>query len=784
MMFKGFLVVFTLFFPRVNTLAFDRNDFANPLYADKWDIMNTDTQNPYPFGCSPNVGIINSGLKMELWEYSYRFYYRPCIDSPEEQCWVNKSEGYCFDSSYLDFNYPRYGYQNRRKIGQSEGVTGILDFTFSSKHSCYLQYGTLPSVYNYPSPITTTNFTMIMYGYFKPKESGVYTFYIDGDDLLYLNFGAGNAFDCCRLEKTFDKFGNYQAYALWGSRHVRKQLKVHLDGDSYYPLRIFLNNRDHVASLSLSFSINENPTKINDFTGYLFSISDSDIGCPNKIIYDTKCGNVTSAKTYSTEVVTKLNTDIEMSTIYHIYVPCSSSTSILCDSGFYDPIHNSCVITSKSTVFRHTTKSSSSALSTSTGSSTLPFIQSKGNTTTETPSWRTYLLKTQIPPKSNLSTETSSFSHYGKYNITSLGNNLTESNNITTTVSLIQGNTTSSRTTSTLSTVPKLNHSISSQTNPSGQPVTSLGKNLTESNNITTTVSLIQGNTTSSRTTSTLSTVPKLNHSISSQTNPSCQPETLMSSTQSPTKHSKSKIWKPTHKINTNTIETHNIVTTAKSLSFTTIISTKLKSICSFCKNQNFYTDNKNMVSVPISISLSGTTNTCKKSGRVKTSLLSDPLITHTIHSSNTTKRTLGIPLASEIIIKTDYTNINSLSIVPEISRKCNTPGVSSFSIYSNTIPDIVDGKLKSSPKTTSGTSFAAEVCRNNKISIVTNTNLDHRTKSLYEGKHNFSMSNTNYSIFNTTKPSSNEVVTFINASCLYQLNLILTIVTLILYIL
>ncbi|KAL3237865.1 uncharacterized protein RNJ42_00852 [Nakaseomyces bracarensis] len=324
--------------------------------------LNSNSQNHFPLGCAPKRNAIKEGLSMELYKYDYRYYQVPCADAPYELCWIDKQDGPCYDSSYLNFNYARYGYQHHQKIGEAEGVTGVLDFRFCPMTWCYVQYGTLPPAYNYPTPITISNFTLIMYGYFKPTISGIYTFYIEGDDLLYLNFGAGNAFDCCKLNTTYDKFGNYQAYAIWGSDHVKNQLKVNLDADYYYPIRMFYNNRDYVAALSISFSIDNDPEKINDFTGYLYSVNDEELGCSNNIVFNSTCDNVLSPKTYSTQIIDKCNS-LEILTdeitVYHIKIPCSTTaTSVECINGFYDPLHNTCVpasIVYKSTFATNTT---------------------------------------------------------------------------------------------------------------------------------------------------------------------------------------------------------------------------------------------------------------------------------------------------------------------------------------------------------------------------------------------------------------------------------------------
>ena len=311
------------------------------------------TINNFPSGCSPNHGLYNRGLTMELYNYSY--IHPQSIQSYFNTSTLKKMEkGQCWDPSYLDVNYPRTGYKTHNRFAKVNGIDGILDFEFNPTRSCVPSKGQLPQNYNYPLQFTLSNFTMLLYGYFKPKVTAKHTFTIFADDLLFLNFGAGNAFDCCQQQDTIDDFGNYQAYALWGSDTQQNTLTVNLDANIYYPIRMFYNNRDFKGALNMYFTTDESNTKINDFSGYLFNIPDSSEGCPAHISYETECGNVSGAITYSTEYITESieSPNIPVtSTIFHIQVPCpSSSTSIYCSDGFYDPIANSCVKTESSEI--------------------------------------------------------------------------------------------------------------------------------------------------------------------------------------------------------------------------------------------------------------------------------------------------------------------------------------------------------------------------------------------------------------------------------------------------
>ncbi|SCV16665.1 uncharacterized protein CGFF_05343 [Nakaseomyces glabratus] len=299
------------------------------------------TINNFPSGCSPNHGLYNRGLTMELYNYSY--IHPQSIQSYFNTSTLKKMEkGQCWDPSYLDVNYPRTGYKTHNRFAKVNGIDGILDFEFNPTRSCVPSKGQLPQNYNYPLQFTLSNFTMLLYGYFKPKVTAKHTFTIFADDLLFLNFGAGNAFDCCQQQDTIDDFGNYQAYAYGAQIHN----KIHL--------QMFYNNRDFKGALNMYFTTDESNTKINDFSGYLFNIPDSSEGCPAHISYETECGNVSGAITYSTEYITESieSPNIPVtSTIFHIQVPCpSSSTSIYCSDGFYDPIANSCVKTESSEI--------------------------------------------------------------------------------------------------------------------------------------------------------------------------------------------------------------------------------------------------------------------------------------------------------------------------------------------------------------------------------------------------------------------------------------------------
>lgn len=279
---------------------------------------------------------------MELYEYQYANPYKSCNNG--QICPISGNPTTCWDPTYKDPNYARFGYKTHKQIAKVEGVTGVLDFKFTPKQACVPEMGRLPYSYRYYQDFYMSNFTMLLYGYFRPKITGKHTFSFRGDDLVYVNFGAQNAFDCCQHDTTKDAFGNYQAYSIWpDSDNTRTTIEVNLQANAYYPIRIFFNNRDSVASLDFSFSVNGG-WNINDFTEYFFSVNDVDGGCAGKFTYSTTCrSDIQTTNTYSTNVQTNRawwGAIPSYTTTYFVEVPCPTGND--CKDGFYDPIAQTC----------------------------------------------------------------------------------------------------------------------------------------------------------------------------------------------------------------------------------------------------------------------------------------------------------------------------------------------------------------------------------------------------------------------------------------------------------
>ncbi|KAH7591752.1 hypothetical protein J7297_00009 [Nakaseomyces glabratus] len=280
----------------------------------------------FPIGCSPQVLKTQPGLAVKLYSYGH----------PVPGC------------SYITYQYPdfpRSGYKKERKLADITGVNGKIDIDLKPNDPCRVLTGHLPSNYNYPDTLTYTNFTMILYGYFQPKVTGYHTFNLEADDLLFMNLGAGNAFDCCKAESTLDNFGNYQSYSLWGSDYAKANITVFLVSGVYYPIRLFYVNRDNNAVIDFSFTTEFDKEKVHDFTSYFFSASDGE-QCPGSVNYNYNCADVKSSTilTSSTTVDKQEGNIVPITkTIYEIGVPCDpEQPTQKCPGEFYNPIRDAC----------------------------------------------------------------------------------------------------------------------------------------------------------------------------------------------------------------------------------------------------------------------------------------------------------------------------------------------------------------------------------------------------------------------------------------------------------
>ena len=267
-------------------------------------------------GCKPR-GQGTEGFDMSLYHYDY---YDPAA-----------GPGFCFSSEYQSHDYMHGGYVTWAGglFGTSSKITDLaLDFKLPEL--CTITNGTLPDNFNYAEEFTISNFTMLLTGYFYAEMTGDYNFQLEADDLAYLSFGAGNAFDCCGMEQSVTDPDAFDLIVIWkDTDDLSGNVTFSLNEGVYYPLRLLYTNRDFYGVLSLKYT---DPSGVlhSDFSDQIFQFPDSPGGCANDVHYTTTVWTGTYTTTYSTTVFTSIGSDGygTIETIYYIETPTPTNTVV------------------------------------------------------------------------------------------------------------------------------------------------------------------------------------------------------------------------------------------------------------------------------------------------------------------------------------------------------------------------------------------------------------------------------------------------------------------------
>ncbi|SMN21374.1 similar to Saccharomyces cerevisiae YHR211W FLO5 Lectin-like cell wall protein (flocculin) involved in flocculation [Maudiozyma saulgeensis] len=267
-------------------------------------------------GCRPQSAG-TPGFDMNLYHYPYAYTTTNAVRS-------------CFNNEYQTPEFQQGGYQTYGG-GLFGSAYGIEDVTLSIRLTeiCTETNGSLPSNFNYPETFSISNFTMLLTGYFLPHETGQYIFTLDADDLAYLSFGAGNAFDCCDEQSTVSNPDAFDLVVIWnGADDMSGSITYELEAGIYYPIRLLYANRDFHGDLKLSF---QDPTGniFTNFSNHIYQFPDEPKGCPNNIVASTTQWTGSYTTTYSTSIYTTTGTDgiPTIETLYMIQTPNNTYTS-------------------------------------------------------------------------------------------------------------------------------------------------------------------------------------------------------------------------------------------------------------------------------------------------------------------------------------------------------------------------------------------------------------------------------------------------------------------------
>ncbi|SMN22005.1 similar to Saccharomyces cerevisiae YHR211W FLO5 Lectin-like cell wall protein (flocculin) involved in flocculation [Maudiozyma saulgeensis] len=258
-------------------------------------------------GCKPqSSGTL--GFDMSLYHYPFD----------------ESSPSSCYSNYYQTDEFQHGGYESFGG-GLFGTATDIEDVTLNLRLNAHCReiMGTLPDNFHYADTMSVSNFTMLLTGYFLADDSGQYTFTVVADDLAYLSFGAGNAFECCDEEGTVSDPEAFDLIVTWKSDNdMSGSVSYNLEAGVFYPIRLLYANRDYHGTLELSYE-DPNGGVHTDFTEHIYQFPDEPEGCPNNIHTSTTYWTGSYTSTFTTSVYTTTGTDghATTETVYIVETP-------------------------------------------------------------------------------------------------------------------------------------------------------------------------------------------------------------------------------------------------------------------------------------------------------------------------------------------------------------------------------------------------------------------------------------------------------------------------------
>ncbi|CAI6538794.1 AEL_HP2_G0023660.mRNA.1.CDS.1 [Saccharomyces cerevisiae] len=152
----------------------------------------------------------------------------------------------CDITTYLDPEYMGYKYSDRKKLGSVSGKTYLSLYFTSYPYTFYCDPNTAPLGSLFGFYTTPTNVTLEMTGYFKPPQTGSYTFnFATAADSAILSVGGATAFECCAQEQPPITSTNFTINGIkqWHGRLLDNIAgTVYMYTGFYYPMKVVYSN--------------------------------------------------------------------------------------------------------------------------------------------------------------------------------------------------------------------------------------------------------------------------------------------------------------------------------------------------------------------------------------------------------------------------------------------------------------------------------------------------------------------------------------------------------------
>lgn len=200
----------------------------------------------------------------------------------------------------VDYNSPDFsstGFLDSSKYPYVGEVKGINNFNWDSGPS-----GSV-SPFGFTG-VPTSNFMMVLTGYFIAPMTGVYGMNLKVADYFAFFIGAGRAFDCCKQTASFSSDDALFSLTISGGGELgANSHKVYLERGVAYPVRAIYVNAEGQGVLEMSVRM-PGGLIISDFAGAIFS--DGDGGYDEEL-----CSDITVSHPYTTIFNTQYTESIQ-----------------------------------------------------------------------------------------------------------------------------------------------------------------------------------------------------------------------------------------------------------------------------------------------------------------------------------------------------------------------------------------------------------------------------------------------------------------------------------------
>lgn len=194
-----------------------------------------------------------------------------------------------------DEEYVKHGYKANAPVGSVEGIADI-NFNIDLPDDATLRYGEV-----YGTPISVSNFSLELTGYFYAEETGYYeVLFFATDDAVVFFFGTDSAFECCHSSE-LSQNANFADQVIYTTGSIDDDGRDffasryrYLQGGFYYPTRIAYTQIETYAYLNLTVTT-PSGKRLRTFEDTVYQFDEKNSNCQSVNPFDSQKTTITTS---------------------------------------------------------------------------------------------------------------------------------------------------------------------------------------------------------------------------------------------------------------------------------------------------------------------------------------------------------------------------------------------------------------------------------------------------------------------------------------------------------